>query len=63
VMVGDSPADDVQGAQAIGMRAFLIDREGRFSDREDALPTLLALPAALGLDASLATGKEKHPEP
>jgi putative hydrolase of the HAD superfamily len=63
VMVGDSPADDVEGAQAIGMRAFLIDREGRFGDREDALPTLLALPAALGLDASRATGKEKRPEP
>jgi putative hydrolase of the HAD superfamily len=51
VMVGDSPADDVEGAQAIGMRAFLVDREGRFSDRDDALPTLLALPAALGLNA------------
>jgi putative hydrolase of the HAD superfamily len=50
VMVGDSPADDVEGAQAIGMRAFLIDREGRFGDRDDALPTLLALPTALGLD-------------
>jgi putative hydrolase of the HAD superfamily len=62
VMVGDSPADDVEGAQAIGMRAFLIDREGRFSDRDDALPTLLALPAALGLDPSGATGKETRPE-
>jgi putative hydrolase of the HAD superfamily len=63
VMVGDSPADDVEGAQAIGMRAFLIDREGRFSERDDALPTLLALPAALGLDAADATGKETRPEP
>jgi putative hydrolase of the HAD superfamily len=54
VMVGDSPADDVEGAQAIGMRAFLIDREGRFGDRDDALPTLLALPGALGLDPSRA---------
>jgi putative hydrolase of the HAD superfamily len=61
VMVGDSPADDVEGAQAIGMRAFLIDREGRFGDRDDALPTLLALPAALGL-ASAPTGREKRPE-
>ena len=52
VMVGDSPADDVDGAQAIGMRAFLIDRDGRFGDRSDALPTLLALPAALGLNSS-----------
>ena len=47
-MVGDSPDDDIEGALALGMRAFLIDREARF-DRPDALPTLLALPAALGL--------------
>ena len=47
-MVGDSPADDIEGARALGMRAFLVDREGRFSD-SDALPDLLALPAALGL--------------
>jgi putative hydrolase of the HAD superfamily len=62
VMVGDSPADDVDGAQAIGMRAFLIDREGRFGDRDDTLPTLLALPAAMGLDASSPTGTETRPE-
>jgi HAD superfamily hydrolase (TIGR01549 family) len=48
-MVGDSPDDDVEGARALGIRAFLIDRDGRFPDRDDALPTLLALPAALGL--------------
>jgi putative hydrolase of the HAD superfamily len=48
-MVGDSPDDDVAGARALGMRAFLIDREGRFPDLEDRLATLLALPAALGL--------------
>ena len=52
-MVGDSPLDDIDGARALGMRAFLIDREGRFPERADALPTLLALPALLGLgDAS-----------
>jgi FMN phosphatase YigB (HAD superfamily) len=50
VMVGDSIADDVEGAEALGMRAFLVDREGRYADRDDALPTLLDLPAALGLD-------------
>ncbi len=49
-MVGDSPVDDVDGARALGLRAFLVDREGRFAGRDDALPTLLALPAALGLD-------------
>ncbi|MGH3057237.1 MAG: HAD family hydrolase [Gaiellaceae bacterium] len=51
VMVGDSPLDDVEGARALGMRAYLIDREGRYPDRDDALPTLLALPALLGLAA------------
>ncbi len=48
-MVGDSPGDDVEGARSLGMRAFLLDREGRFPEREDALPDLRALPAALGL--------------
>jgi putative hydrolase of the HAD superfamily len=50
-MVGDSPLDDVEGARALGMSAFLLDREGRFAGREDVLPDLYALPAALGLDA------------
>jgi HAD superfamily hydrolase (TIGR01549 family) len=50
VMIGDSPADDVAGAEAIGMRALLLDREGRHG-RPDALASLLALPAALGLPA------------
>jgi FMN hydrolase / 5-amino-6-(5-phospho-D-ribitylamino)uracil phosphatase len=48
VMVGDSPEDDVAGAEALGIRALLLDREGKYG-REDALPTLLALPALLGL--------------
>jgi putative hydrolase of the HAD superfamily len=50
VMVGDSPADDVAGARALGMRAFLIDREGRFPDAEGRLESLWELPTALGLD-------------
>jgi putative hydrolase of the HAD superfamily len=48
-MVGDSPDDDVEGARALGMRAFLLDREGRYPDRDDALSDLASLPAALGL--------------
>jgi HAD superfamily hydrolase (TIGR01549 family) len=48
-MVGDSPDDDVAGARALGMRAFLIDRENRFPDVPDRLTDLRALPAALGL--------------
>jgi putative hydrolase of the HAD superfamily len=50
VMVGDSPEDDVAGAEAIGMRGLLLDREGKHG-REDVLPTLLALPALLGIEA------------
>jgi HAD superfamily hydrolase (TIGR01549 family) len=49
VMVGDSLADDVEGAQALGMRAFLVDRENRYPEVEGRLPDLYALPAALGL--------------
>jgi HAD superfamily hydrolase (TIGR01549 family) len=49
VMIGDSLSDDVEGARAMGMRAFLVDREDRFPEVPDRLPTLLALPAALGL--------------
>jgi FMN phosphatase YigB (HAD superfamily) len=47
-MVGDSPADDVEGARALGMAAFLVDRDGRYREA-GTLPNLLALPAALGL--------------
>jgi putative hydrolase of the HAD superfamily len=48
-MVGDSLEDDVEGARALGMRAFLVDREGRHPEWEERLPDLRALPAALGL--------------
>ena len=48
-MVGDSLEDDVEGARAIGMRAFLVDRENRYPEVEGRLPDLYALPAALGL--------------
>jgi putative hydrolase of the HAD superfamily len=51
-MVGDSLADDIEGARALGMRAFLLDREGRYPDRPDTLPDLVALPAALGLSVA-----------
>ena len=48
-MVGDTIADDIEGALALGMRAFLLDREGRYPDRQ-RLTDLRALPAALGLE-------------
>jgi HAD superfamily hydrolase (TIGR01549 family) len=50
VMVGDSLAEDIEGARALGMRAILVDREERHPEVEDRLTDLLALPAALGLD-------------
>jgi HAD superfamily hydrolase (TIGR01549 family) len=48
-MVGDSIEDDVEGARSLGMRAILLDREDRYPGVEERIPTLLALPAALGL--------------
>ncbi len=48
-MVGDSLEDDIEGAEALGMRAVLLDREGRFADYEGRLTDLRGLPAALGL--------------
>jgi putative hydrolase of the HAD superfamily len=49
VMVGDSYEDDIEGARALGIRAILLDRDGRRPDAPDRIDTLLALPAALGL--------------
>ena len=48
-MVGDSPDDDIAGASAVGMRAWLLDRDGRFPEHRDRLTDLRELPAALGL--------------
>ena len=48
-MVGDSVEDDIEGAVALGMRAILVDREGRQSADAGGLPDLWGLPAALGL--------------
>ena len=50
-MVGDSLEDDIEGARALGMRAFLLDREGRYPKRPERLTDLRQLPAALGLGA------------
>jgi putative hydrolase of the HAD superfamily len=45
LMVGDTVEDDVEGALAVGMRAVLVDRERRHSDRDGIgdLRALLAL--------------------
>ena len=37
VMVGDTLEDDMEGARAIGMRAVLVDREGRYPGDRSAL--------------------------
>jgi HAD superfamily hydrolase (TIGR01662 family) len=49
VMVGDMIADDVEGALAVGMRAILLDREGRRPDFEPRIRTLYELLPLLGL--------------
>src|SRR6185312_13821624 len=49
VMVGDTIADDIEGALALGMRAILLDREGAHRDFEPRIESLNELPRALGL--------------
>ena len=49
VMVGDTIADDIEGAIAVGMQAVLLDREGRYPEYGGRLGDLRELPAALGL--------------
>ena len=49
VMVGDDPDDDFGGARAVGIEAWLVDREGRFPQHPQRLTDLRGLPAALGL--------------
>ena len=49
VMVGDSYADDIEGARALGIRAILIDREGLHPHEADRIEALGELQAALGL--------------
>ena len=55
VMVGDTLEDDVEGACAVGMRAILVDREGRYPDGPGRLEDLRSLPAVIGLDRLQST--------
>jgi HAD superfamily hydrolase (TIGR01549 family) len=48
-MVGDTIEADVEGARALGMRAILLDRAGRYPEFEPRIADLYGLPAALGL--------------
>jgi putative hydrolase of the HAD superfamily len=49
VMVGDTVADDVEGALAVGMRAILLDRDGRRPEFEPRIETLHELLPRLAL--------------
>ena len=49
VMVGDTIADDIEGALALGMRAILLDREGTRAAFEPRMETLTELLPLLGL--------------
>ena len=49
-MVGDTLHDDIEGALAVGMRAVLVDRDGRHPEVEGRLDDLWGLPGALGLE-------------
>jgi HAD superfamily hydrolase (TIGR01662 family) len=49
VMVGDTIADDIEGARALGMRAILLDRQGAHAEFEPRIEALDELPALLGL--------------
>jgi putative hydrolase of the HAD superfamily len=49
VMVGDTIADDIEGARALGMRAILLDREGLNPDFQPRLETLNDLAGLLEL--------------
>jgi putative hydrolase of the HAD superfamily len=50
VYVGDSPAFDVEPAQAVGMFAVLLDRRGRYPDHRGArVVSLEELPETIGM--------------
>jgi HAD superfamily hydrolase (TIGR01662 family) len=49
VMVGDTIADDIDGARAVGMRAILVDRAGINREFEPRIESLRELAPLLGL--------------
>lgn len=59
VHVGDNPRDDVEGAQAVGIRGVLVDREGRFAPLIPAGASSISVspvPPALSLGPSEGEG-------
>ena len=61
VMVGDSYADDIEGARALGIRAILLDRDGLYPGEPDRITDLGALPAALGLGSEASRRHRPRP--
>jgi putative hydrolase of the HAD superfamily len=56
VMVGDSLEDDIAGAEGCGLRAVLVDRQGRYPGHPgERVGGLDELPPLLGLEARAAT--------
>ena len=51
VMVGDTIADDIEGARAIGMQAILLDREGMHPEFEPRIAGLRDLLPTIGIHA------------
>ena len=49
-MIGDTVEEDVEGARAVGMRAVLLDRDGRHPEIEERLTDLRQLSAFLRLN-------------
>ncbi|MEI8106023.1 MAG: HAD family hydrolase [Actinomycetes bacterium] len=50
LMVGDTVEDDVEGARAVGMRAVLLDRDGRYPDDSDRITDLRGFADSLARD-------------
>jgi len=48
-MVGDTIADDIEGARALGMEAILVDRQEIHPDFDPRIETLGELALKLGL--------------
>jgi putative hydrolase of the HAD superfamily len=59
VMVGDTIADDIEGALALGMQAILVDRDGSRPEFEPRIGTLNELPPLLGLRGATSSRRAR----
>ena len=60
VMVGDSFEDDIEGARALGMRAILLDRDGRYPEEDERITDLFS---SRPLSASTPRGRSGVDQP